>query len=57
MGMSLLREGPGYPYMAPAVYDYISGCEIPKLTATFEEVPDASVRSVLSQVFALPSCS
>ena len=57
MGMSLLREGPGYPYMAPAVYDYISGCEIPKLTATFEEVPDASVRSVLSQVFALPNRS
>lgn len=53
MGMSIMREGPGYAYLAPAIYDYIAGVDIEKIAPSIDEVPDPSVRCILSQVLLL----
>ena len=50
IGMSLIQGGSGYPFFAPAVYDYICGQEVCNIVPTIDEIPDAQLKTALVEV-------
>jgi len=50
MAMSLLQQGSGFPYLAPPVYQYISGVELSAIKVSIEDVSSIEFRSVLEKV-------
>ena len=50
MAMSLVQGGSGFPYMAPPMYDYLCGVEIPSIKVAIDDVPSCEVRQLLQQV-------
>ena len=50
MTMSLLQQGSGFPYLAPSVYQYISGVSISSIDISIEEVSSIELRSIIDKV-------
>ena len=50
VGMSLVQGGSGLPFFAPSLYDYISGKDVCKIQPIIEEIPDASLRTIVTEV-------
>ena len=50
MAMSLLQQGSGFPYLAPPVYQYISGVEVSKIDVSVEDIPNVELRSIIEKV-------
>ena len=50
MTMSLLQQGSGFPYMAPSVYEYISGVSISSIDISIEEVSSIELLSIIDKV-------
>ena len=50
MAMSLLQQGSGFPYLAPSVYQYISGVSIPSIDVSIEDVSNFELRSIIDKV-------
>ena len=50
MAMSLLQQGSGFPYLAPPVYQYISGVEVSKIDVSVEDIPNVEFRSIIEKV-------
>lgn len=54
IGMSLIQGGSGYPFFAPAVYDYICGQDVCNIVPTIDEIPDAQLKTALVEVSNIP---
>ena len=50
MAMSLLQQGSGFPYLAPCIYQYISGVELSAIDVSIEDVPSFELRSMIEKV-------
>ena len=50
VGMSLVQEGSGYPFFAPAIYEYICGQDIGSISPTVDEIPNAQLKTTLVEV-------
>lgn len=50
MAMSLLQQGSGFSYLAPPVYQYISGVELSMIDVSIEDVPSFELRSIIEKV-------
>ena len=50
MGMSLTQGGSGYPFFAPAIYQYVCGCDVCSIVPTVDEIPDLELKTVLVEV-------
>ena len=50
VGMSLVQGGSGFPFFAPAMYDYMCGKDVCSLVPTVDEIPDAQLKITLVEV-------
>ena len=59
MSMNLLQGGSGFPYLAPPVYQYISGVELSALDVSVEDVANFELQSMIKEVqlYCLMSCA
>ena len=53
MSMSLLQQGSGFPYLAPSVYQYISGVSMSSIDVSIEEVSNIELRSIIDKVIIM----
>ena len=53
MAMSLLQQGSGFPYLAPPIYQYISGAELSEIDVSVEDVPSFELRNIIEKVISL----
>ena len=51
--MSLVQGDSGYPFFAPAVYEYICGRDIGSISPAVDEIPDAQLKTTLVEVYTL----
>lgn len=47
-----MQGGSGYPFLAPCVFEYISGKDLADIPVSREEIPDGDVVSALEKVHA-----
>ena len=50
VAMSIVQDGSGFSFLAPPVYQYICGMEIPRIAIADEDVPDYEVRKLIEEV-------
>lgn len=50
MAMSIVQDGSGFSFLAPPVYQYICGVDIPRIAIADEDVPDYDVRKIIEEV-------
>lgn len=48
--MSLVQGGSGFPFFSQSLYDYICGKDVCSIQPTFDEIPDTSLKTTLTQV-------
>lgn len=54
--MALVHGGGGFNIFCSTVYNFLCGIKPSELIASPDEVPDASIRMLLKQVFHLANC-
>ena len=53
VGMSLVQGGSGYPFFAPAVYDYLTGKDVCSISPGINEIPDFDVINCIEKVLSM----
>ncbi len=48
--MSITQGGPGFPFFAPCVYDYVCGKQLDAIVPTIEDVMDVTLGTTLTEV-------
>ena len=54
--MCLVQGGSGIPFLAPSLYEYISGKSLCNIEADIHEIPDSALRNKLDQVLYVHVC-
>ena len=57
MAMSVVQDRSGFSFLAPPVYQYICGVDIPRISIADEDVPDYDVRKIIEEVHEHPILS
>ena len=50
MAVSLVQGGSGYPFFAPAIFEYLAGTDICAITPSLQDVPSAEVQQLIAEV-------
>jgi len=50
MAMSVVQGGSGFQFMAPPMYKYLCGSEIPLISIEIDDIPNTRIRHLLQEV-------